>query len=185
MKLTADDRGTVVCVRHGDFAPFLDLDQLGRSGPHVTVASRDESRLWRLTVMHRLLAVQRSATAEPWYESWFDSLHYHALYAHRDVREAAAFVDRVMNRLPLAPGPTVPGPRLRYRPSRAPPRGAWMSGARRGPVIRGHPGGQAARDAQSLVSSTGHGGRLSFPEDAVCPNVSSAQAAVEEAEMNE
>jgi SAM-dependent methyltransferase len=57
--------------------------------------------------MHRLLAAQRPTTAEPWYESWFDSPHYHTLYAHRDVGEAADFVDRLMNRLSLAPGATV------------------------------------------------------------------------------
>jgi len=40
-------------------------------------------------------------TVLPWYESWFDSPLYHSLYAHRDAREAAAFVDRLTERLPL------------------------------------------------------------------------------------
>lgn len=57
--------------------------------------------------MHQVLATQHSATSEPWYESWFDSPHYHTLYAHRDMREAAAFIERLVNRLPLAPGATV------------------------------------------------------------------------------
>jgi SAM-dependent methyltransferase len=47
-------------------------------------------------------------TTEPcWFESWFDSPYYHALYAHRDEREAAAFIDRLLGRLSLAPGATV------------------------------------------------------------------------------
>ena len=28
-----------------------------------------------------------------WFASWFDSVHYHRLYAHRDAAEAAGFVD--------------------------------------------------------------------------------------------
>jgi SAM-dependent methyltransferase len=57
--------------------------------------------------MHRFIAAQYSATAEPWYESWFDSPHYYTLYARRDLREAAAFIDRLVNQLPLGPGATV------------------------------------------------------------------------------
>jgi SAM-dependent methyltransferase len=31
-----------------------------------------------------------------WFASWFDSSHYHSLYAHRSDREAAAFVDALL-----------------------------------------------------------------------------------------
>lgn len=34
-----------------------------------------------------------------WFETWFDSFHYHKLYAHRDDTEAARFLDRLIARL--------------------------------------------------------------------------------------
>ena len=34
-----------------------------------------------------------------WFASWFDSAHYHRLYANRDQAEAGAFVDRLIGRL--------------------------------------------------------------------------------------
>jgi SAM-dependent methyltransferase len=38
-----------------------------------------------------------------WFASWFDSPHYHALYAHRDDAEAGGFVEALIQRLrPLA-----------------------------------------------------------------------------------
>jgi SAM-dependent methyltransferase len=47
-----------------------------------------------------------AATADPattqrseWFESWFDSFHYHKLYAHRDEAEAARFLDELIARL--------------------------------------------------------------------------------------
>ena len=46
-----------------------------------------------------------SATSQQeWFASWFDSEHYHRLYANRDQREASAFVDRLIQRLAPAPG---------------------------------------------------------------------------------
>lgn len=36
-----------------------------------------------------------------WYTSWFDSPYYHALYAHRDHREASAFIARLLAYLHL------------------------------------------------------------------------------------
>ena len=39
-----------------------------------------------------------------WFASWFDSEHYHRLYANRDQHEAGAFVDRLIERLDPAPG---------------------------------------------------------------------------------
>jgi SAM-dependent methyltransferase len=34
-----------------------------------------------------------------WFASWFDSAHYHKLYAHRDAAEAARFLDALIDRL--------------------------------------------------------------------------------------
>jgi SAM-dependent methyltransferase len=34
-----------------------------------------------------------------WFASWFDSFHYHKLYAHRDETEAARFIDQLIARL--------------------------------------------------------------------------------------
>ena len=34
-----------------------------------------------------------------WFASWFDSPHYHRLYAHRNVAEAAGFIDALVERL--------------------------------------------------------------------------------------
>jgi SAM-dependent methyltransferase len=38
-----------------------------------------------------------------WFRTWFDSFHYHKLYANRDESEAAGFIDELMER--LRPGP--------------------------------------------------------------------------------
>jgi len=43
-------------------------------------------------------AVTRQTQTE-WFASWFDSLHYHRLYADRDDHEAAVLVDRLIARL--------------------------------------------------------------------------------------
>jgi SAM-dependent methyltransferase len=43
----------------------------------------------------REIAAERSE----WFASWFDSSHYHKLYAHRDETEAARFVDELIARL--------------------------------------------------------------------------------------
>jgi SAM-dependent methyltransferase len=40
----------------------------------------------------------RTASA-PWFAAWFDSPHYHTLYAHRSDTEAAAFIDALIDRL--------------------------------------------------------------------------------------
>ncbi len=39
-----------------------------------------------------------------WFASWFDSVHYHKLYAHRNESEAARFVDALVARLKPRPG---------------------------------------------------------------------------------
>ena len=36
---------------------------------------------------------------DEWFASWFDSPHYHRLYAHRGVAEAAGFIDALIERL--------------------------------------------------------------------------------------
>jgi len=41
---------------------------------------------------------------EEWFASWFDSKYYHGLYADRDDREAADFVNRLVEGEELAPG---------------------------------------------------------------------------------
>src|SRR5215470_17435408 len=52
--------------------------------------------------------LKQSPTEQPqWYESWFDSPHYQALYVHRDVHEAAGFVSRLLERLPLESGANI------------------------------------------------------------------------------
>lgn len=54
-------------------------------------------------------AVLPPAAASEWFASWFDSSHYHRLYAHRDEREAAELVGRLMRRLrPEGSGPSGP-----------------------------------------------------------------------------
>ena len=49
-------------------------------------------------------AVVTAPQKPEWFESWFDSDHYHRLYANRDQEEASAFVDRLIDRLAPAPG---------------------------------------------------------------------------------
>ena len=42
-----------------------------------------------------------------WFASWFDSAHYHQLYAHRDSEEASRLIDRLIERDQLVPGSAV------------------------------------------------------------------------------
>jgi SAM-dependent methyltransferase len=44
-------------------------------------------------------AVRATTRHSEWFESWFDSSHYHKLYAYRDDTEAARFLDQLMVRL--------------------------------------------------------------------------------------
>ena len=39
------------------------------------------------------------AERSPWFVSWFDSIHYHNLYAYRDDSEAAGFIDELIQYL--------------------------------------------------------------------------------------
>jgi SAM-dependent methyltransferase len=43
--------------------------------------------------------VQPGIQDSEWFASWFDSFHYHKLYANRDDREAASFLDELMAQL--------------------------------------------------------------------------------------
>ena len=40
----------------------------------------------------------------PWFKEWFNSPYYHLLYAYRDEKEAAAFIDGLLERLHPKPG---------------------------------------------------------------------------------
>ena len=48
--------------------------------------------------------VRASTQRSEWFESWFDSPHYHRLYAYRDDTEAARFLDELIARLGLRRG---------------------------------------------------------------------------------
>jgi SAM-dependent methyltransferase len=50
------------------------------------------------------LAARNASSKDQWFASWFDSAHYHALYAHRNDAEAARFVDALVTRLDPRPG---------------------------------------------------------------------------------
>src|SRR5262249_50032876 len=51
------------------------------------------SREWR----HMKTGGQLGVQSQPeWFASWFDSEHYHKLYAHRGEREAADFISRLI-----------------------------------------------------------------------------------------
>jgi SAM-dependent methyltransferase len=48
--------------------------------------------------------IQRKLTTDPaWFKDWFDSSFYHKLYAHRDDKEAAGFIDELVKELQPAP----------------------------------------------------------------------------------
>jgi SAM-dependent methyltransferase len=45
--------------------------------------------------------------AAPWFKSWFDSMHYHKLYANRDEQEAQHFIDALLALLQPAKGSSI------------------------------------------------------------------------------
>ncbi|MCC7231642.1 MAG: class I SAM-dependent methyltransferase [Bacteroidia bacterium] len=49
-------------------------------------------------------AIPDTGEKKEWYESWFDSPYYHALYRHRDKKEAEIFLDNLISHLHPAPG---------------------------------------------------------------------------------
>jgi len=64
-----------------------------QTGRHSTRAFLKEATVMVTTVQE--IAPERSE----WFASWFDSSHYHKLYAHRDETEAARFLDELIARL--------------------------------------------------------------------------------------
>src|SRR3954452_8809195 len=64
-----------------------------QTGRHSTRAFLKEATVMVTTVQE--VAPERSE----WFASWFDSSHYHKLYAHRDETEAARFLDELIARL--------------------------------------------------------------------------------------
>jgi SAM-dependent methyltransferase len=54
--------------------------------------------------MESALVAQPVASDGQWFASWFDSVHYHKLYAHRDADEAGKFVEALVARLKPASG---------------------------------------------------------------------------------
>src|ERR1044072_6894000 len=42
---------------------------------------------------------QLKENKQPWFKQWFDSSFYHQLYANRDEKEAATFIDELINEL--------------------------------------------------------------------------------------
>lgn len=60
--------------------------------------------------MNATVAKQRKAASgsrSDWFESWFESAHYHQLYAHRDDEEARRLIDCLIERDLLTPGSNV------------------------------------------------------------------------------
>ena len=45
--------------------------------------------------------------AHPWFKDWFNSPYYHHLYFNRDEKEAAKFIDKLINHLKPSPGATM------------------------------------------------------------------------------
>jgi SAM-dependent methyltransferase len=52
-------------------------------------------------------SVAERSTQQEWFASWFDSAHYHTLYAHRNALEAAGFIEALMRRGHLSAGSSV------------------------------------------------------------------------------
>ena len=57
--------------------------------------------------MHASTFDRSGATRPEWFVSWFDSVHYQKLYAHRDDAEAASLVTHLIRRLRPPAGVTV------------------------------------------------------------------------------
>lgn len=55
----------------------------------------------------RAIATAATQATSEWFESWFDSDHYHRLYANRDQGEASAFVERLIDHLKPVAGATM------------------------------------------------------------------------------
>jgi SAM-dependent methyltransferase len=49
--------------------------------------------------MNASVPVRQAASHPEWFATWFDSVHYHRLYAHRDDAEAAALISLLLERM--------------------------------------------------------------------------------------
>jgi len=74
-----------------------------RAGRYIGPRQRDSTALEETGIMESLIA-SSAAPDTQWFASWFDSDHYHKLYAHRDTAEAANFVDALVSHLKPASG---------------------------------------------------------------------------------
>ena len=52
--------------------------------------------------MHSSLSARQAPSHPDWFASWFDSEHYHRLYAHRNQAEATEFIDALVQNGHLA-----------------------------------------------------------------------------------
>src|SRR5262249_22611318 len=59
------------------------------------------------TVAKRRDAASGFGRTVEWFSAWFDSAHYHRLYARRDEREAGGLIDRLIEHDILIPGSSV------------------------------------------------------------------------------
>lgn len=57
-----------------------------------------------ITVEEVLLPVMDMEATKHWFKDWFNSPYYHLLYNNRDEREAASFIDKLLDYLRPAPG---------------------------------------------------------------------------------
>src|SRR5215471_7105597 len=57
--------------------------------------------------MNATTTARRPEIASEWFATWFDSEHYHKLYANRSDEEAARFIDRLIERRHLVAGDTL------------------------------------------------------------------------------
>jgi SAM-dependent methyltransferase len=76
------------------------------SATATATATAAETATATTTATATVKANPTSAKPE-WFASWFDSEHYHRLYAHRDEREAGRFIDKLIARLRPAAGADV------------------------------------------------------------------------------
>jgi SAM-dependent methyltransferase len=73
---------------------------MAADSPAATVVPQTiHQRLREAGIMESALVEQPAGSDAQWFASWFDSVHYHKLYAHRDAAEAARFVEALVARL--------------------------------------------------------------------------------------
>jgi len=55
----------------------------------------------------KTIQIEQTFQKENWFRHWFDTSFYHKLYANRSPEEAAAFIDRLLQKLCPLPGATM------------------------------------------------------------------------------